>query len=48
MIETLKNNPESFWYYNNGITALCSSIQKKPLGGNSRNTRILEEKSLLR
>ncbi|PHV63899.1 AIPR family protein [Cyanobacterium aponinum] len=46
IIETLKNNPESFWYYNNGITALCSSIQKKPLGGNSRNTGIFECKDL--
>lgn len=31
-MNTAKNAPEKFWYYNNGITALCSSIEKKPLG----------------
>lgn len=46
IIDTLKNNPENFWYYNNGITALCSCIQKKPLGGNGRTTGIFECKDL--
>jgi hypothetical protein len=42
MVETLKTRPEHFWYYNNGITALCSSIKKKPIGGTSRETGIFE------
>ena len=42
IIETLKNEPENFWYYNNGITALCRSINKKPIGGSSRDHGIFE------
>ena len=38
IVETLESNPENFWYFNNGITALCSSIQKKPIGGNSHES----------
>lgn len=38
MVETLTKEPTNFWYYNNGITALCRSISKKPLGGNTRET----------
>ncbi len=41
-METLRNSPHQFWYYNNGITALCSSIQKKMVGGSSRDTGIFE------
>jgi len=33
---TLLQEPENFWYYNNGITVLCSDISKKPLGGDDR------------
>ncbi|WCC46262.1 AIPR family protein [Tenacibaculum finnmarkense] len=29
IINTIKNDPEHFYYFNNGITALCSSIEKK-------------------
>ncbi len=42
MINTVKKEPDKFWYYNNGITALCSSIGKKPLGGSGRDTGIFE------
>lgn len=45
IIDTLKNDPENFWYYNNGITALCSSIKKKPMGGNSRESGTFECKN---
>jgi hypothetical protein len=37
LIDTLKSEPEKFWYFNNGITALSSSIEKKPIGGSSRS-----------
>jgi hypothetical protein len=46
MINTIKKEPEKFWYYNNGITALCSSIGKKPLGGSGRDTGIFECKDV--
>jgi hypothetical protein len=38
MVETLTQSPENFWYFNNGVTALCRTVQKKPLGGNTRET----------
>jgi hypothetical protein len=34
---TLVREPGKFWYFNNGITILCKSIDKKPLGGSSRD-----------
>lgn len=40
IIETIKSEPENFYFYNNGITALCQSISKKPLGGSDRNSGI--------
>lgn len=33
IIDTLLTSPEHFWYFNNGITALCRSISKLPQGG---------------
>jgi AIPR protein len=42
IVETLLSEPEKFWYFNNGITALCSQIRKKPLGGNGHDTGIFE------
>ena len=42
IFNTVKSEPERFWYYNNGITALCSSMAKKPLGGSGRDTGIFE------
>lgn len=35
--ETLRSEPASFWYFNNGITLLCKSVAKKPIGGASRD-----------
>jgi hypothetical protein len=42
IIETLLSEPEKFWYFNNGITALCGSIRKKLLGGNSHESGVFE------
>ena len=42
MVDTLKQEGQHFWYFNNGITALCSSLKKKPIGGTSRETGIFE------
>lgn len=35
--QTLTSQPEKFWYFNNGITVLCNSIGKKPIGGANRD-----------
>ncbi len=42
ILETIKNAPDKFWYYNNGITALCQEINKKPIGGTSREHGLFE------
>ncbi|WP_437326297.1 AIPR family protein [Sorangium sp. So ce381] len=42
MVDTLTNHPEHFWYFNNGITALCRKVVKKPLGGNTHETGLFE------
>lgn len=33
IMSTAHGEPESFWYYNNGITAICDSVLKQPIGG---------------
>lgn len=40
ILDTIQNEPENFYFYNNGITALCQSVNKKPLGGSDRNSGI--------
>lgn len=40
ILDTIENNPENFYYFNNGITALCQSVNKKPIGGSGRNTGV--------
>jgi hypothetical protein len=35
---TIKNEPENFIYFNNGITILCESIKKKPIGGSDKSS----------
>lgn len=42
MVDTLTKEPENFWYFNNGITALCRTVLKKPIGGNTRETGYFE------
>jgi hypothetical protein len=36
VLETIVDTPENFWYFNNGVTALCESIDKAPAGGPER------------
>lgn len=40
--KTLNTTPDNFWYFNNGITVLCESLRKKPLGGNNNETGTFE------
>lgn len=42
IMETLKKNPESFWYFNNGITIICNSIKLKPIGRGSKKSNVFE------
>ncbi len=44
--ETLRSEPELFWYYNNGITIICDEINKKPMFGNQRNIGLFDCKAL--
>lgn len=42
ILSTALTEPENLWYFNNGITALCAAITKKPIGGSSRDTGLFE------
>jgi len=42
ILDTLQGSPQDFWYFNNGISALCRTIRKKPIGGNTRENGIFE------
>jgi hypothetical protein len=42
IVSTLIEHPEDFWYYNNGITAVATTVAKKPIGGNSTDFGIFE------
>lgn len=34
--QSVISSPDTFWYFNNGITILCQSIQRKAIGGTDR------------
>lgn len=36
IVKTLLEEPEKFWYFNNGITVLAERVAKKPIGGADR------------
>ncbi len=36
--ETMEERPELFWYFNNGITALANKVNRKAVGGASRES----------
>lgn len=42
LVDSLTTNPEIFFYCNNGITVLASTIAKKPIGGDSRDSGVFE------
>jgi hypothetical protein len=39
---TLINTPEKFWYFNNGITILCETVNQKPIGKGSTKSGVFE------
>lgn len=42
IVKTIKDAPDNFLYFNNGITLLCSKLEKKPLGGKSKSSGVFE------
>lgn len=42
IVDTLTSSPAQFWYFNNGVTALCRSIKKKPIGGDKRDMGVFD------
>lgn len=42
--ETAEKEPANFWYFNNGITAICDSFDKQPVGGNSTESGVFDIK----
>lgn len=46
IVDTLASTPQNFWYFNNGVTALCRTISKKPIGGATKETGLFECRDL--
>lgn len=44
--DSARNKPDQFWYLNNGITVLCDTLKKKPLGGADRSSGVFECKGI--
>ena len=35
---TIQNQPDKFWYFNNGITLIANDVTKNLIGGSSRDS----------
>jgi len=46
IIATITDNPEKFWYFNNGITILCDKVEQKPIGKGSTKSGVFECKGV--
>lgn len=42
IVQTALNEPDRFWYFNNGITALCTKVEKLPYGGGQSELGVFE------
>jgi len=42
IVATIKDAPDNFLYFNNGITLLCTELDKKPLGGKSKTSGVFD------
>lgn len=40
--QTSKDEPHNFWYFNNGITAICEDFKKAPVGGQATETGVFD------
>src|SRR5579862_733873 len=45
IITTVKDQPDYFWYFNNGVTILCERVSKAPAGGSDRRVGHFEFKN---
>ena len=46
IISTAQMEAEHFWYFNNGITAICDYYAKQPIGGNQTEKGVFEVKRI--
>lgn len=46
IIDTLSISPEKFWYFNNGITMICDSADKKAIYGSLRDLGVFDCKGI--
>lgn len=46
IISTATKLPESFWYFNNGITAICDDFTKIAIGGNDTGSGVFDAKKV--
>jgi len=44
--KTILENPDSFWYYNNGITIIVDQYSKQAFGGNDRSIGLFDCKNI--
>jgi hypothetical protein len=42
LADTITKQPDHFWYFNNGITVICSTIEKTRLNGDSRDYGVFD------
>jgi hypothetical protein len=42
IVSTVSHSPDNFFYFNNGITVLCSQVLKQPMGGTSRDVGVFD------
>lgn len=42
IIATIRNSPQNFWYFNNGITVVASRVKPQPLGSGTQDSRVFE------
>jgi hypothetical protein len=42
IVATLRDAPDKFLYFNNGITFLCAELEKQPLGGKTRTSGVFD------
>jgi hypothetical protein len=42
IINTIRTNPQHFWYFNNGITVVSSKVTPQALGSGTQDSRVFE------
>lgn len=44
--QTANDDPTHFWYFNNGVTAICDDVTKQPVGGNNTDSGVFDVKKI--